>query len=463
MSETTEIIREVRRDTRREILWNRGILSWKLWDQQKVIYETLRALPRTVQTVVVLCARQFGKSVLGVLLAVEDCIRNPDVIVMIIGPTLIQTEAIVTPRIKLLMKDAPEGMIKPMKSEETWYFSNGSELKLGGFKTNSAAQRGKTIHKIYIEETRESNGDDYVEFLRSDLGPALTHSKHAQIIHLTTLPPIPDHPFVLDTIPDSQLHGAFFKFTIDDNKKLSQEQYDQCVKLCGGKHTDAFKVEYLCEQIRDSSIILAPEFDDKLHVRDIEIPPYCFFWVGGDIGGIRDFSVFHLCGYDFKRDKILFIDERSYTPDTGSDIMAKEVKEMEGDYKVVRWIDAPGQLQVDLVQQHKFACILPRKDELHASVNQVRVALQTCSIEIDPKCKLLIATLRSGTFNHNRTDLGRSLSFGHMDAMASCWYSIRHANKANPYPAFGGAKEHTHYIKAEPKKTVQSLKKAFGG
>lgn len=463
MSETTEIIREIRRDTRREILWNRGILSWKLWDQQKVIYETLRALPRTVQTVVVLCARQFGKSVLGVLLAIEDCIRNPDVIVMIIGPTLIQTEAIVIPRLKLLGRDAPEGLFRWVKSEQTGYFSNGAELKLGGFKTNSAAQRGKTIHKIYIEETRESNGDDYVEFLRSDLGPALTHSKHAQIIHLTTLPPIPDHPFVLETVPDALMHGAFFKFTIDDNKKLSQEQYDQCVKLCGGKHTTAFRVEYLCEQVRDSSIILAPEFDEAQHVRNIEIPPYCFFWVGGDTGGIRDFSVFHLCGYDFKRAKILFLDERSYSPETGSDIMAKEVKEMEGVYQAVRWVDAPGQLQVDFAVQHKFQCVLPRKDDLEASVNQVRVALQTDAIEIDPKCKMLITTLRSGTFNHNRTDLARTSTLGHMDAFMSACYAIRHVNKANPYPAYGGAKEHTHYIKPEPKKTVQSMRKAFGG
>lgn len=442
-----DLAREVLNTAVYQELWRRGILKWKLWPQQLVIYDTLRNLPRTVQTAVLLCARQFGKSVLGTLLALEDCLQNPDVIVLIIGPSIKQTRSIVRPRMKLLTKDAPEGLIKTVKSDDTWYFSNGSELKLGGFDTNSAAQRGKTIHKIYMEETCDSDGDSYVDFLQSDLAPALTHSAHAQIVHLTTLPKIPDHPFVLETIPEAEQSGAFFKFTIHDNKKLSKEKYDQCVKVCGGENTTAFKREYLCEQVRDSSIILAPEFDERLHVKPCELPKYSNFWIGGDIGGIRDMSVFHLCTYDFERDKILFLDERSFSAEVGSDIMAAACKEMEGSYKVTRHVDAPGQLQIDLAQQHKFVCHLPRKDELHATVNQVRVALQTQAIEIDPKCKLLIMTLRSGTFNHNRTDLARTSTLGHMDAFMSCAYAIRHANKGNPFPAYNGALPHTHYIK----------------
>jgi hypothetical protein len=62
------------------------------------------------------------------------------------------------------------------------------------------------------------------------------------------------------------------------------------------------------------------------------------------------------------------------------------------------------------------------------------VALQLCQVEIDPRCKLLITTLRSGTFNHNRTDLARTSTLGHMDAFMSFAYGLRHANTANPYP-----------------------------
>ena len=303
------------------ILWLAGNLSFKLWQQQRIIYTTIRTMPKTTQNVVVLCARQFGKSVLGTILATEDCLRNKDIVVMIIGPTIKQTRAIVNPRMKLISRDAPEGLIRHVKSEDTFYFSNGSELKLGGFDTNSGSERGKTLHKVYIEEIVESNPDSYLDFLRSDLGPALTHSKHAQIVYLTTLPKIPDHPFCLETVPEAQSNGAFFKFTIHDNKKLSKQQFDSCVKLCGGAESIDFKREYLCEQVRDSSIVLAPEFNEDIHVKPITIPTHCKLWISGDVGGVRDKSVFHLIGFDFERAKIIVIDERSYSPDTGSALM----------------------------------------------------------------------------------------------------------------------------------------------
>ncbi len=433
--------------TAKVVLWERGELSWKLWDQQLVIYDTVRALPLTAQTVVLLCARQFGKSVLVVAMALEDCLRNPNVIVLIIAPSIKHARSIVIPRIKMLMADCPKGLIKCLKSEDTWYFANGSELRLGGFETKAASERGKTVYKIYMEETREADGDSYVEYLRSDIGPALTHSEHAQIVHATTMPKIPDHPFVLETIPEAEEAGAYFKFTIHDNRKLSKRKYDACVKLCGGETTTAFRVEYLCEMVRDASVILAPEFDEPIHVKEVQAPTYTNFWIGGDVGGVRDASVFLLCCYDFERAKILFLDERYFGPETGSAEMVAAVKAMEGSRKIVRFVDAPGQLQIDFMGQHKFACALPKKEGLEASINLVRVALQTAAIEISPKCRLLITTLRSGTFNANRTDLARTSTLWHMDAIMAAVYAIRHVNKSNPYPAYGGASPYTHYIR----------------
>ena len=356
------------------------------------------------------------------------------------------------------MHDCPEGLIHPVKSEDTWYFSNGSELKLGGFDTNSSAERGKTLYRVYIEEIVESSPDDYLDFLRSDLAPALMHSKHAQIVYLTTLPKIPDHPFILETMPEAIVKGSFFKYTIHDNKKLSKEQYDAMVKLMGGEDSIDFKRECLCEIVRDSTIILAPEFSDNIHVKECKRLDFAHYWISGDTGGIRDKSVFHLMDYDFKRNKIRFLDERSYDPETSSAVMAAEVLEMERGYNITaRFVDAPGQLQIDLMYQHNFACALPRKDELEATVNQVRISLRLAEVEIDPKCKLLILTLRSGTFNKTRSDLERNSSMGHMDAFMSCAYGIRHANRSNPYPLYGGANHFTHYIdSSDPERTASA-------
>ena len=440
-----------------EALWYAGDLSYKLWEQQQTIYDNIRAMPTSIQTVVCLLARQFGKSVLGVILATEDCLQNQNIVVMIIGPTIKQTRSIVRPRMKLIMQDCPDGLIRRVKSEDTWYFANGSELKLGGFDTNSSAERGKTLHKVYIEEIVDSNPDDYLGFLRSDLGPALTHSKHAQIIYLTTLPKVPDHPFCLETVPEAMESGSFFKFTIHDNKKISKEQYDACVKLCGGENSTDFKREYLCQQVRDSTIILVPEFDEELHVKDFAIPSFAHYWVGGDVGGVRDKSVFHLCLYDFERAKVLFYDERSFDSETGSGIMVAANREMEGDRKLFgRYVDCDGQMRVDFMHQHTYPVALPRKDELEATVNQVRVAICRGDVEVHPRCKLLIKTLRSGTFNRTRTDLDRTQSLGHMDAFMSMAYSIRHAIKSNPFPLYNGASPHTHYIDNSTPERTQS-------
>lgn len=457
--------KDLNSDIAKAYLWVTGNLSYKLWDQQQVIYDRIRSMPKTTQTVVCLLARQYGKSVLGCLLATEDCIRNQDIVVMIIGPTIKQTREIVVPRMRLLMKDMPEGLIRHIKSEDTYYFCNGSEIKLGGFDTGSSAQRGKTIYKVYIEEILESDPDNYLEFLRSDLVPALTHSKHAQIIFLTTLPKIPDHPFVLDTIPEAMEAGAYFVATIEENKKISAEQKAAIIKLCGGVDSPDYRREYLCQQIRDSTIILVPEFDEALHVRQISLPEYYNVWAGGDVGGVRDKSVFLLFAYDFQRAKILCLDERYYNAETGSGEMVRGSLAMErlaekaknyNQGMIPRYIDAPGQLQIDFLHQHNFSCVLPRKDELEATVNQVRVAFTRGMIEIDPKCTFLIRTLRSGTFNRLRTDLDRTNTLGHMDAFMALAYGIRHAIASNPFPMYNGADPHTHYIDYSDRSTSKS-------
>ena len=445
-----------------------GVLEQKLWPQQKLIYDTVRALPVTTTTAVLLCARQFGKSVLGCLLAIEDCLQNPDVVVMIIGPTIKQTRAIVRPRVKLLTKDAPEGLIREVKSEDTWYFSNGSELKLGGFETSSAAQRGKTLHKVYLEEIgADSNPDLYNDFIRSDLGPALTHSLHSQIIYLTTPPKIPDHPFLLETVPQAQLTNSFFKFTIYDNKQLTENQFDACVKNAGGTHTVEWKREYLCEVVRDSTIILAPEFDETRHVKPIIKPEHAIYYLGGDLGGTNDRSAIFLCCWDFKRAKTLFLDQVEFPPETSTSVIVAATKAMCEGYQIrARWIDSPGLSLVDLAQQYQFPCALPKKESQEATVNLVRLALQNDEIEIDPKCQMLIQTLRSGTWNKQRTDLARTTTLGHMDSFQAAAYCIRMVIKSNPYPPLGGANHYTHYIsdsspaRTISQKTILSLFKA---
>lgn len=422
--------------TSRATLWKQGILFWKLWDQQLPIYESIRALPDSVTEVVVLCSRQYGKSYLGTLMGIEDCKRYPGSSVLIIGPTLKQTVDIVNQAIKNICHDAPPGLVRRSKSEQRWYIGS-SELLIGGFdEGNATRQRGKSLKTIYVEEIRDSKADNYAETIRSDLGPALTHSVGGKIVFLTTPPTQPDHPFITDTMPRAKLKNAFYKYTIDDNRAISPEQYLACVERCGGKDSIDFRVEYLCEIVRDDRVSIAPHFDRTRHVVPHVMPDLDIanFQTTIDWGGVKDKTVALFSYYDFKRNKVIVLQERSFDANTDTETIVKAILDMEYPIKeVARYADAPGQILVDLRTKLKFECELPRKDDWLAGVNNMQLHFTKDWIEIDPSCKLLIETLDSGQFNKQKNDFDRSASLGHCDAAAALMYKLRMVNKHNPF------------------------------
>lgn len=263
-----------------ELLWRRGDLEFLLWEQQEPIWSLLQDLPPHIVEFVILCARQFGKSTFGVLRALSRALKKRDRCILIIGPDTKQTKDIVNPKVRLLSKTAPHGLIRQSKSENRWLIHHDlnpkatdySEIIVGGMNENSSSQRGKTVEEILIEEIADVNEDNYDKSIREDLGPALTHSDEGRMIFLTTLPDVPDHPFITDTLVRARLNNALARFTIDDNIALSPRQYQACVDRCGGKHTDAFKREYLCEVIRLRTRVCLPDFDEIINVQPFTLP-----------------------------------------------------------------------------------------------------------------------------------------------------------------------------------------------
>jgi hypothetical protein len=423
----------------------KGDLSWMLWDQQIPIYNTIRNLPGTVDEFVVLCARQFGKSHLGVLLAIEDAIRYRDRCIVIIGPDTKQTKEIVNPRMRRIQGHLPEGLLVQSKSENKWIVyhdmtknqKNFSEIVIGGMNENSSSQRGKTVQTIFVEEVVESNPDDYLESLRSDLGPALTHSQDGKIVFLTTLPKYPDHPFITDTLASARLHNALAIFTIEDNKALTPEQYEACIRRAGGRESDEFKREYLCQVVRDSSIVVVPAFNEKVHVRQVDIPTFTRWNIMVDWGGVRDYTVGLLYTYDYLRNKLLFVDEFLCRENTATNVIWSKINAWRKAYNVgIECIraDAPGQTLVDIAVYAKESISLPDKSDWQAGINNLNVRFSLNELEVDNKCRFLIESLRSGTFNKHRTDFERTKALGHCDAIASMGYAIRHYDYDNPYP-----------------------------
>jgi len=387
---------------------------------------------------------------MGVLMAIEDCLQYPGKCILIMGPTLKQAREIVTPRMNDIIRDAPVGLIRRSKSEGKWYIGT-SELVIGGFDVNSTSQRGKTVQNIYIEEIVDSNPDDYTESMRSDLGPALTHSDGGKMIFLTTPPKIPDHPFITDTMTQAEMDNALFIFTIDDNNQLTPEQKAACIKRAGGIHTTGYRREYLCEIVRDASIVVVPDYDDVVHASPhLGLPLKFFPHITTDFGGVKDKTVALFHFYDFFSDQSIIWDERVFEPNTETGLIVHGIREMEALWMVeaenflpfdesgepvgiTRYVDAPGQLQIDLREHHKIAMSIVPKADWQTAINNVAVRFSQNKVKVHSRCTFLRQTLKSGTFNKQRNDFGRTNALGHCDAIAALMYGLRVERRQNPY------------------------------
>lgn len=434
-----KILLEEIEDKKRK-LWEKGKLHWKCHAAQKKIYGTLRQLPYTTRKRVVECARGFGKSYLGVLMAVEDCLREPHTYpVRIIGPELKQTVEIVTPLLERIASDSPRGLFKRLKAENKWRIGN-NELILGGFNRDYIDRlRGQRAKSIYIEECRDVDSDNYKYGMADVLSPMVLHSLGTMTL-MTTPPREEDHWFLEDTVPEAQLLGAYFRYTIYDNPLLTPEQIQIAFKESGNsEQSETWRREYLVEHFRSTELVAVPEFDESRHVREVTIPQHCHWQLSMDFGGVQDKTVALLYYFDFVRSRLCIIGERVFGSGTPTTEIVSGTLNLEleagppGTVKD-RSIDAPGQILVDLNTLHKFSGRIPLKDEFEAQVNAMQVAFGKDQIEIHPKCQFLINTLRYGRLNKKRTDYSRTDSLGHCDALAALSYAWRSARKDNPFP-----------------------------
>jgi len=416
----------------KNMLWQDGIISWKLHLAQKKIYKTIRSLDDSIREVLVFCARRFGKSYLGCTMAIEDCLQNPNAQVFIIAPTIKQASNICQFLIREIAKDAPEGTIKQTRSTHRWSFRNGAQLILAGFDTALEAMRGADSYRVYIEETglATKDKDEYEYMLYSVIFPTLMHSS-GKVIHLTSPSKIVDHPLHTITLPKCRSTDAYFEFSIEDNPLLTPEQIEQEIELLGGRDSVAVQRELFVKIVRDESITAVPAFNEEFHVYDSEPSKYLKYLITGDFGGSVDLHVFHRIAYDHDLGKVLVVEEKWFPNMTPTSVIKESLEEWDT-YTTTRVIDCPSQTQIDL-SSLGYATALPKKDKFDATVLFIRDAFHRDSVLVHSGCKLLIETLRSGTLNKRKSDWERTASLGHCDAIMSLVYGLRSVDKATDF------------------------------
>lgn len=453
------------KDQAKKELWKRGVLSWKLHKGQSHIYKTIKSLPTETREALIFCSRRWGKSYLGIIMAMEICLSQSNIEVAIIAPSLKQTKSIITPIINKIAEDAPEGLIKQTKSELIWKVGK-STLVIAAFDTAVEACRGREFAAIFLEESALAPIEEYDYIINSVLRPTLMHTR-GRIHHLTTPPKQLNHPIYTTTLPSCAIKNAFFKFTIEDNPLLTPEVIEQEIEAMGGRDNPNCQRELFCEMIKDDSTLVIPEFDINRHVKPLKLPEYYFALTSIDFGGSLDKHGIVLCYYDFQRAKFCIYREALLDKNTPTIDIKKASLELESQIKwhksqPNRLGDAPGQIRIDLARED-FSCRMPTKEKgsVEANINAIRLAFQRDQIEIDPSCTKTIATFQYGSWLTNKQDWQRTPELGHLDLLAATLYAYKHINKSNPYPSHYQMQPDTHYYEPKQEQSTEALLQLF--
>lgn len=416
-------------------LWRRGDLSWKLDSLQKKI----RNQSADLQESLTLASRQIGKSYEAIIEALETCIRNPYKIVRVLAPNLKQVSDIVDDNITPICLDAPPGFIRRIKSSYRWQVGLSS-LRLGALERQYVdANRGGNAILIICEEGGFVPSDDYKYAYESVIGPQLLRSK-GRIKHITSPSEDELHYIHTEILPKCELLNAVARYTVYDSPSITPEQINQAIKLCGGTHTVAWLREYMAQIIRNVEKVIIPSFDESRHVASRHHPDYAFWVMSFDCGGSRDQHAITLKYFDFVRGKTVVKENHYWEPGTNTDVIVEYMKGLEqkyriGDEFITRVADAPAQLLIDIAKKHQYHMILPPKDNRDAALNNIDIAFADNLMEIDPSCKHLIATLKGGRWNDQRTDFVRTKALGHLDSLMALCYGYRVVKKSSPFPA----------------------------
>jgi hypothetical protein len=439
VDETAEILQLLEAEVEsqkkhKDSLWYAGDLRFLLHDAQKVIYDDFYRLNN--RETILLCARRFGKSFLGLILCLEYAIKNPRTIVRFIPPEIKQAYGICLPNMGKLEQLWPTGLIQYVASEKAWKIGRGSWLYLGGFDSQKDASRGSEASFIVCDEAGFTNPEQYNYILKSVLKPQMLTTRGKMII-LSTPSRIPSHPFMTETVSDAKLEGRLHKYTIYDNPMLDDEQIAEAKRDCGGEDTEDYKREYLCEVIRSASMSVLPRYSAEKCIENFELDHYWYRAIIGDFGGVTDLTVIHAIAYRYRSNcdgDVMFIDERVYDANTTTKEIVEGITELHKLYiktskapeqDDTAYLDCPGQLQVDLNNQHNLNVRIPIKDEFHSGVNLINLYINQNRIKLHPRCKFTAMTFEAARFNDRRTDYIRNPVLGHCDAIASAIYGIR--------------------------------------
>lgn len=438
-------------ETRQRIIayWERGDLSWLLYPHQQKIYDQFKS--SRARKFILHCSRRIGKS--SILLTIANEVAQKKKCIIRYGAAHQKdVREIIVPLMEILTRSAPEH-VKPTWFEGKGKFIyplTGSELVVSGLDDGRADNlRGTAMDLGIIDEAAFVEDLEYA--LKSVLMPQLL-TTNGRLLLASSSPRSPSHPFT-SLIEEGKLNKAYVKMTIhEDSRPEVLERIEEWQKEAGGKNSTTWRREYECDIITDAESALVPEFTDAKAEKIVKIwerPPHFIPYTVMDLGYI-DYTAIVFGYVDFLKAKIIIEDEILMNRKDSkfiADSIKKKEKELFGGLEVRRIADGPLLTVMDFNSLHNLPFNGVSKDELEAQVNQLRLAVQSESIMIHPKCLHTIAHLKYGVWDKAHKKFDRSSSYGHYDCVAALMYYVRHANlRENPYPQNWGMTSFSHHI-----------------
>lgn len=468
-------------------LWRRGVLSWKLDQNQKALYSLFHESPHNLQTW--LLARRSGKTYTLIVLALETCLKRPRSIVKFVAPTRLQIQTILRPIINQITEDCPQELLPEFKTQDfIYYFPNGSELQLAGSESGNAEKlRGGNSDIAIIDEAQDVS--DLQNVIQSILIPTTLTTK-GKVLMAGTPPKETDHEFV-SYIEEGESRGSLIKRTIYDNPRINQDDIERILEQYPLREKDErFRREFLCEIIKDHSISVVPEFTEELEkeiVREWNKPPYYDAYVAMDLGAV-DLTGVLFAYFDFRAGKIVIEDELV------ADFSKKDMNigrltelislkeqnlwtnpitnEFKKPYIRVSDINHIVTQEIAIKSFGRVSFMTVQKDDKEAAINNMRALLGAKKIIINPRCTNLIRHLRNVKWSSakNRNTFGRSPDNGHYDLVDALIYLCRAVLfTKNPYPVGYDLGTQDYYVPSTMtqhspnfNKNINVYKKIFG-
>ena len=432
-------------DDIRSMLYYQGDLTWKLDIVQKSVYDFF--VKSKEKIVVAAISRQTGKSFGAIVMAFEQCLKNPNYVVRYATGDAVNGLKIIQTNVLDFIHECPED-VKPKYQQKinAWKFPNGSLLYLVGIdgkKSNKA--RGGAAHLIIIDEAAFISNLKYV--VESIFMP-MTTTTNGRILIISTPPSSKGHEFV-----------RFVEHTRDRNSYIEIDIYTYLEKV-KNEHPffrdrilpeqiemirrdmlpETFAKEYLLKYETNLDDAVIPEFTKELKekiIKDVKRPKIFHPYVAMDQAGVRDLIAIVFGYYDPIDDKIIVEAEiKLVAKEANNQTIAKGILEMEQHL----WADEFGEINIpikrycdinesfmirELSRAYKLKFQVIEKTDKKQAVDHLRTLLYNEVVIISPKCRDLAFHLENATWNTAGTSYVRSSAAGHYDFVDAMVYFVR--------------------------------------